>query len=190
MTAEPAFSKKDFADLDDAAILDSVEAAKPYVAPAPAPRIRCFTLEELLQTEFPPRENLLAPWLPAKGIAMAYSPRGVGKTHFGLACAYAVASGGDYLKWKAPKPRKVLLLDGEMPAVTLQERLAIIAANAPTEPPPGYVRLLPYDLFRGRWAGSLDGGGTSRTGTAHRRCRADRCGQHQHHLPEREGKRV
>jgi nicotinamidase-related amidase len=112
-----------------------------------SPRIRSYTLEELLTTPFPPRANLLPPWLPEKGIGMAYAPRGVGKTHFALGVAYAIASGGRFLQWQAPASRPVLLIDGEMPAVVLQERLAVIAANAEGEPPAGYVRLLPYDLF-------------------------------------------
>ena len=61
---------------------------------------------------------------------MVYAIRGVGKTFFSLNVAYAVASGGTYLKWNAPKPRGVLYLDGEMPAVTMQERLASIVAHA------------------------------------------------------------
>ncbi len=52
------------------------------------PRIRSITLEELLTANFPPRANLLSPWLPEKGIGMAYAPRGVGKTYFALGCGY------------------------------------------------------------------------------------------------------
>ena len=111
-----------------------------------APRIQTYTLEAFLGLELPPRALLLGPWLPAKGIVMLYAPRGVGKTHFALGCAYAVASGGSFLEWRAERPHKVLLLDGEMPGTALQERLATIARNAPLEPPEGFVRLLPYDL--------------------------------------------
>jgi hypothetical protein len=34
-----------------------------------------------------------------------------------------LASGGTYLRWKAPQPRRVLYIDGEMPAVAMRERL-------------------------------------------------------------------
>jgi hypothetical protein len=61
---------------------------------------------------------------------MLHAKRGVGKTHFGLSIAYAVATGGRFLKWHAPKARKVCYLDGEMSAYGLQERLrAIREAN-------------------------------------------------------------
>ncbi len=109
-------------------------------------KFRPIELGDFLAREFPPRENLLAPWLASKGLAMVFAPRGVGKTHFALAVAYAVASGGSFLKWAAPKARRVLLLDGEMPPAVLQERLAIIAANADMEAPPGHFMMLPYDL--------------------------------------------
>lgn len=98
-------------------IAERIEAATPLVPP-----LEPIGLGTFLRRDFPPREQLLAPWLPAKGLALAFAPRGVGKTHFALAVAYAVASGTRFLKWSAPQPRKVLLLDGEMPAAALQER--------------------------------------------------------------------
>jgi hypothetical protein len=67
--------------------------------------------------EIPKREMLLAPVLPGKGLVMVYSKRGVGKTFVSLCIAYAVASGGRYLRWMAPKPRRVLVIDGEMPLI-------------------------------------------------------------------------
>ncbi len=113
---------------------------------SPAP-LRAITAAELFGTVFRPREQVLAPWLPAKGLAMLYGPRGIGKTHLTLGCAYAIASGGRFLRWQAPRPRRVLILDGEMPAVVLQERLAAIVAASEREPPaPDYLRLLPLDL--------------------------------------------
>jgi hypothetical protein len=89
-------------------------------------RIKVIDVIDFMCLELPPRGNILAPWLPQQGLAMVFAPRGVGKTHFSLGVAYAVASGGEFLFWKAPTPRNVLFLDGEMPAVTLQERIAHI----------------------------------------------------------------
>ena len=94
----------------------------------------CLSLEEFLTKEIPPRENLLSPWLPAQGLAMAYAPRGVGKTHFALGVAYAVASATSFLGWQADKPHGVLYLDGEMPAIALQERLAAIVDSNGIQP--------------------------------------------------------
>jgi hypothetical protein len=87
-------------------------------------RLRPLTLSEFFSLEIKPREMLLDPIIPEKGLAMLYASRGTGKTHIALGIGYAVATGTGFLRWKAPKPRRVLLVDGEMPAAALQERLA------------------------------------------------------------------
>ena len=78
---------------------------------------------------------MLAPWLPVKGLALLHAPRGLGKTHVALGTAYAIATGTGFLRWKAEKPWRVLLLDGEMPASALQERLKTISEFNGTAPP-------------------------------------------------------
>lgn len=96
--------------------------------------LRALNLQEILELDLPPRENLLDHWLPRQGLVMIYAPRGIGKTWVSLWIAYAVASGSSCLRWRAPKPAGVLYVDGEMPAIALQERLATIAASADGEP--------------------------------------------------------
>lgn len=111
------------------------------------PRLRTVTGAELMAMTLPARDLVLAPFLPAKGLAMCYGPRGIGKTHLTLGCAYAIASGGAFLRFTAPKPCRVLVIDGEMPASTLQERLRAIAATATTRPPEaGFLRFLAADM--------------------------------------------
>jgi putative DNA primase/helicase len=113
---------------------------------SPGRRLKALTAGELLMMEIPEREMLLAPIIPAKGLVEFYSKRGVGKTFVALCIAYAVASGGAYLRWQAPAPRRVLVVDGEMPLVTLKERLASIALSSVTEPPsPEYIRIIAAD---------------------------------------------
>ena len=115
-------------------------------AAAPVLPLRVITAEELAATRFPPRKLLLAPWLPQKGLAMVYGARGIGKTHLTLNVAYAVATGGSFLRWQAPGAQRVLIIDGEMPAVTLQTRLAAITGAAAVQPQPGLIRFLAADL--------------------------------------------
>jgi putative DNA primase/helicase len=94
--------------------------------------------ERFLALEIPPRRCLLAPWLPQQGLAMIHAPRGIGKTHIALGTAWAVATGTGFLKWKVPDDvgaRRVVVLDGEMPAVVLQERLRAITADCRHTPP-------------------------------------------------------
>jgi putative DNA primase/helicase len=119
-------------------------------------RLRPRNLEEFLALPIKPREMILDPIIPEKGLAMLYAPRGIGKTHVALGIVFAAAAGSKFLKWTAPKTRRVLLIDGEMPAATLQERLANIVAGAPTvELDPANVRILAADLLELGGIGNL-----------------------------------
>lgn len=109
--------------------------------------LKAFDFDDFLKLELPKPELLLSPWLPAKGLAMVFAQRGIGKTHLCLGIAYAVATGQNFLDWSAPKARPVLLLDGEMPAASLQERMAGISARSVVKPNSHQLRLLPYDFF-------------------------------------------
>ena len=110
-------------------------------------RLRPITACDFLSRAFPRRESLLSPWLPVGGLAMLYAPRGIGKTHVALNIAFAVASGSSFLRWSAPAPRFVLVIDGEMPAVVLQERLqGIVTASAVGLPTDQHLRILASDL--------------------------------------------
>jgi hypothetical protein len=114
------------------------------------PRLQPLTAAEFLALDLPARELILDPWLPRQGLAMIHSARGIGKTHLALSIAYAVATGGGFLGWSAPTPRRVLYLDGEMPAAAMQRRLAAIVAGFTGEPPaPDYLRLLSADIIEG-----------------------------------------
>jgi hypothetical protein len=98
---------------------------------------------ELMTYRLPPREMLVEPIIRAKGLAMLYGPRGLGKTHVALGIAWAAATGGSFLKWKAGKPRRVLYIDGEMPAGDMQERLRMIGD------PPNKLRFMLADMLDG-----------------------------------------
>jgi RecA-family ATPase len=133
-----------------AAALAHIEPFRPKGIGLAEPTALCpIGLEDFLTRPFPPREMVCAPWLPVAGLAMIYAPRGVGKTHVALGLAHAVASGGRFLKWHAPKPRRVLVIDGEMPAITLQDRLLAISQGSTLKlPSDDYLRILASDLER------------------------------------------
>ena len=106
------------------------------------------TASELLTMQVPVRQMALSPILPLPGLAMLYAPRGMGKTFVALAMSYAMASGGQALRWQAPQPRRVVHIDGEMPAGALQERLAQIVRGAGCTPPADdFLRFLAADLL-------------------------------------------
>lgn len=106
-----------------------MRASPPHHANDDEPLV-CRGLGEFLAHDYAPKEFVLTPWLPVRGIAMIAGLTGLGKTYLGLSVAYAIASGGEVLGWKAPTARKVLYVDGEMDPTDLQDRLAAIRAAA------------------------------------------------------------
>jgi hypothetical protein len=141
----------------------AVAAAQPVAPASLPPRARDATLSDLntwghppvialdigdlLARDFPAKDLLLTPWLRLQDLAMVHAWRGVGKTYFALGVAYAVAGGGSFLGWEAPRARKVLYLDGEMPGAAIKERLAAIVEGAADEhePPEGCFRIVTPD---------------------------------------------
>jgi AAA domain len=122
-----------------------IELAEPV-----SPRLLPLSAAEFLRLELPLRGMVLEPILPEKGLALLHAFRGIGKTHLALGIAFAVASGAEFMGWQAPAPRPVLYLDGEMPANTMQARLAAVVAGFGAQPPdPSYLHILSADLIEG-----------------------------------------
>jgi putative DNA primase/helicase len=76
---------------------------------------------------------------------MLYAPRGIGKSWLGLSIGLAVSSGSSVLEWTAPRPHRVLFVDGEMLLSDLQTRLNLILAGLKAEIPSDGFRLLAAD---------------------------------------------
>lgn len=125
------------------AALHTLEQARIY---QPRQDLKVLNLETFLAMDIPPRENIIAPILQTQSLSMLFAARGVGKTHVALNLAYAIATGGTFLKWTAPKPRKVLYLDGEMSAREMQERLAKIVRVNDKPIDPDYFKLITPDF--------------------------------------------
>jgi len=114
---------------------NAIEAAtQPGQNPAANTILRSYTLYDFLNLKIPPRELILSPIIPTQGLVMLYAPRGIGKTFTALSIALSVATGSSMLdnRWRAEKPRRVLLIDGEMPATVLQTRLKSLQKNFPS----------------------------------------------------------
>lgn len=105
-------------------------------------------LGSFLSLDLPERDYVIAPVCPEQGLVMVYGPRGIAKTWVALQLAYAVACGGVvFAHWQAPKPRKVLYIDGEMSAQAMQKRLtSIVAASDKRPPDDSYFSILTPDL--------------------------------------------
>lgn len=94
----------------------------------PGRTLRAAGAAELIALDLPELEPLLEPWLFQKNLCMIHSRRGIGKTHYALGCAFAIAAGAKFLHYRAPKPRGVLYVDGEMPVQLIQRRIRELAA--------------------------------------------------------------
>jgi putative DNA primase/helicase len=106
----------------EAAVRRAQGAFAPSVAEA---SLVSLVAEDMLAIRRPPREFILEPILRTKDLAMLVAKRGVGKTWVSDGMASAIAAGGEFLVWRAPKPRSVLYVDGELPFETVQERLEL-----------------------------------------------------------------
>lgn len=126
---------------------DTPDYVPEYIMEDIKENFRSIDLEAFLALELPEREILLYPFLPTQGLVLLYAKRGVGKTHVALGMACSVACGGRFLNWNCPRARKVLYVDGEMPAVSMQERLRKIYSSGDFQKPePGFFQLITPDL--------------------------------------------
>ena len=135
--------------------LESLGAVEDYAprpcAPAPAgadAAPRAFGLTEFLSLDIPPRRMMLSPIIAEKSINMVFAPRGVGKTRFAYGIAGALASAASFLKWRAERPCRVLIVDGELPAELMQARLRDALDAVPDRSvAERHIRVVPADLF-------------------------------------------
>ena len=84
------------------------------------------TLPELLAMKIPEREMIVDNWLRTRSITMVYAHRGLGKTWFVNTLALAIANGETFVGYDVPKPRRGLIVDGEMPRADHQERFRLL----------------------------------------------------------------
>ena len=98
-------------------------------AGTPPPRL---SAPDLLLADLPERRSILDPILDSNSLALLYGPRGLGKTFVALGIAWAAASGGSFLGWKAARPHRVLYIDGEMAAADMRRRLRLLGSAPPT----------------------------------------------------------
>jgi KaiC/GvpD/RAD55 family RecA-like ATPase len=92
--------------------------------------IEPLTIDQLMLVSFQKRDPLLTPILNRGDIAMAYGPRGSGKTHFLLALTMALAGGGSFGPWQSTGNHAVLYLDGELQGRSMLERVALHAPDS------------------------------------------------------------
>jgi hypothetical protein len=104
----------------------SIELTKHRAAVA-SPRHHIRTAADLFtDPSIHPRKPIFGDWLLERGLAMVYAPSGIGKSWLSLSIATAVAGGGSLHEWNTPSAERVLLVDGEMDASDIKDRLGIV----------------------------------------------------------------
>lgn len=128
------------------AALDAPRSAPKATAGTHMPPLSATDVYDLIAANLKDPEPIISPLLFEGDLMMIYGWRGVGKTWFSLGLAYAIASGGLFLTWQCTRPRRVLVLDGEMRAARLKKRLSLIIAGSDIEAEKGYLRILTRDM--------------------------------------------
>ena len=106
-------------------------------------RLQAIEIHDFLALDLKPKEMILSPWMATQSLSMIHAPRGVGKTFLSLGISYAVCSGGIFINWLTPKPRGVLLIDGEMPANSLQNRMSRLVVSSDKLPQAPFKLITP-----------------------------------------------
>ena len=112
---------------------------------ATADEARPVDLQTLLSADLPPRKWLIEGFMQERDLAMVHAYRGIGKSRFTHGLAVATASGGEFLRFSAPIPKGVLIVDGELPREDLQKMLAQALAASQVKPT-APLKILSADL--------------------------------------------
>lgn len=126
---------KDFNDLYRLQGMDAVirqlECAE-YIEDADIKKLNAVSVGKFIKMPLPRRIYLLKPIIETQSLIMLHAYRGVGKTYLALEIAVAIASGTNFLHWRANRPSGVLYVDGEMPGHMLQGRLRKMTQRLPS----------------------------------------------------------
>jgi hypothetical protein len=99
------------------------------IALPPPPELEGLTADAWAAKQLPPRDHLMGTLLSTTSRWMVQGDTGVGKTLFVMAIAMGAAANRQILNW-APcgRKRRVMYVDGDMPAETFQERVKLMLA--------------------------------------------------------------
>ena len=112
---------------------DAKRARKPN-GPTSTATLAPLTVEEWLLRPLPEPDHLLGELLSTTCRAILAGPTGLGKTMFGLAAAFAMADGKQFLHWKPGRKCRVLYVDGEISRREMKRRVRDAARRANAEP--------------------------------------------------------
>lgn len=100
---------------------------------------------EILSYVYPPREYVVEPIIKTSSLTMVFGEKGFGKSLITTGIGCAVATGTEFLKWKAPKQRKVLYIDAEMAFPDVKnERIPVVFKDKTVDM--GFFRYWSFDI--------------------------------------------
>lgn len=120
---QAAFDRDDLAEINKR-LTETAE----LIQSAAQEHVPTVNAKELCTMKLEPRTYLIDGLIKDRSMSEIFSWRGLGKTWLALSLGHAVGSGGKFLKWQAPKPSRVLFVDGELDADSLQQRLRLLGA--------------------------------------------------------------
>ena len=79
--------------------------------------------------QLPKRELILGNWFLEGDLGFVYGPRGLGKTWLSMYMAKCISEGKSCHNWQCSQARRVLYIDGEMPADGIKDRDASLSEH-------------------------------------------------------------
>lgn len=114
---------------------------------AEIPGLRDFlSIEAWAARDIPPADRLLGDLLTTTSRMFLVGCTGLGKTLLALGMACGIASTDGFLHWRNDRPRRVLVIDGEMPGELIRARAIDAVRRAGIKPVPGYVTIYSRDM--------------------------------------------
>ena len=110
--------------------------AGPEQKEAPRDRVDGIPLhiDEWLHRNLADPDKLIGEWLTSTSRVILNADTGLGKTSFAMAIGGHGAAGVHFLRWRIPRPIRVLYVDGEMSNRLLKLRAADVVRRLPSHP--------------------------------------------------------
>jgi archaellum biogenesis ATPase FlaH len=107
--------------------------------------MRIETMTEFLSHEDLPTEEICGPILRTGELCLLYARAGAGKSMLTTCIAHAAATGGQFLKWKASRPFRVVYIEAEMSAKVSRKRMRFVEMAADRSVEPRNLRIITRD---------------------------------------------
>lgn len=117
-----------------------------FTSPLETLEARAIGIDDFLIKKFPERPYYLHPWLQPGSLVMIYGTTGIGKTFLRDSIALALTHGTNIEPWKVETVAGVLIVDGEMPCQSIQNRLKMLSHDLPKRKEP-FVIVSAADLL-------------------------------------------